>query len=159
MTEGPFRYEDFAVGQRFASPLLRIEAAAIKSFAAEFDPQPMHMDERAAKAGRFGGLIASGWHTAALTMRLLMTGGLPPIAEGGVGAGVESLNWPRPVRPGDILSVTTEILEMRPSRSQPAYGLVRFRAETRTQDDEMVQEMTSTLIVPRRAASEDEGRR
>ncbi|MDA8050972.1 MAG: MaoC family dehydratase [Rhodospirillales bacterium] len=152
MTGAPFNYEDFAVGQRFASPSGRMDAAAIKEFAAEFDPQPQHTNEPAAAAGRFGGLIASGWHTAAVTMRLLMTGGLPPVAGGTVGAGVESLNWPRPVRPGDVLSVKTEILETRPSRSRPAYGLVRFRAETRNERGETVQEMTSTLIVPRRAA-------
>ncbi len=151
--KAPFFYEDFVPGQRFVGPAgHRIEAAAIKEFATQYDPQPMHIDEAAARAGRYGGLIASGWQTAAVTMRLLMGGGLPPIAGGSVGAGVEGLNWPRPVRPGDVLSVETEVLEARVSRSRPEFGLVKFRARTLNQAGAVVQEMTSTLFVPRRAA-------
>ncbi|HUA78401.1 MAG TPA: MaoC family dehydratase [Acetobacteraceae bacterium] len=151
--KAPFYHEDFVVGQRFAGPERRVmEADAIKAFAIEYDPQPMHTDEAAAKAGRYGGLIASGWQTAAVTMRLMMSGGLPPIAGGSVGAGVEGLNWPRPVRPGDTLAVETEVLEVRVSRSRPEFGLVRLRATTRNQSGETVQEMTTTLFVPRRGA-------
>lgn len=152
-TIGPFHYEDFSPGQRFHSPEHSIDAESIKSFARLYDPQPQHVDEAAAERGFFGGLIASGWHTAALTMRLLMTGGLPRVAGGTIGAGVERLTWPAPVRPGDTLSVETEILELRASRSKPAYGLVRFRARTLNQKGETVQELTSTLFVPRRAAT------
>lgn len=154
MSRMPFYYEDFAPGQQYLSPLRhRLDAAAIKAFAVEYDPQPQHTDEEAAATGRYGGLIASGWQTAAVTMRLLMAGGLPPIAGGSIGAGVESLNWPRPVRPGDILSVETEVLDVRVSRSKPAFGLVRFRAVTRNESNETVQELTSTLFVPRRGAA------
>jgi len=157
----PFHYEDFLPGQRFASPLRELlDAAAIKEFATEYDPQPQHTDEEAAMQGRYGGLIASGWHTASVTMRMLVGGGLPPIAGGSVGAGVESLNWPHPVRPGDRLSVETEVLEKRVSRSRPEFGLVRFRATTLNQNGEKVQEMTSTLFVPRRdAGGEGDGQR
>jgi acyl dehydratase len=152
----PFHYEDFLPGQRFISPLRHpLDAASIKEFAAQYDPQPQHMDEGVAAQGRYGGLIASGWQTAAVTMRLLMSGGLPPIAGGSVGAGVEKLNWPQPVRPGDTLSAEAEVLEKRVSRSRPGFGLVRFRATTLNQRGEKVQEMTSTLFVPRRATEAD----
>jgi acyl dehydratase len=149
----PFHYEDFLPGQRFVSPLRhRLDAASIKEFAAQYDPQPQHTDEEAAARGRYGGLIASGWQTASVTMRLLMGGGLPPIAGGSVGAGVEALTWPKPVRPGDALSAETEVLEKRVSLSQPEFGLVRFRATTLNQRGEKVQELTGTFFVPRRAA-------
>lgn len=154
MSESPYQYEDFAVGQHFRSPPESIDATAIKAFAERYDPQPQHTDEAAATRGFFGGLIASGWHTGALTMRLLVAGGLPPIQGGTIGTGVEKISWPRPLRPGDTLVVETEILECRPSRSKPAFGLVRFRARTLNQKHEMVQEMTSTLFVPRRALAE-----
>jgi acyl dehydratase len=150
----PFFYEDFSPGQSFVGPARHaMEAQAIKEFAMEYDPQPMHTDEAAAAAGRYGGLIASGWQTASVTMKLLMSGGLPPIAGGSVGAGVEGLNWPRPVRPGDVLSVESEVMEVRGSRSRPAFGLVKIRARTRNQAGEVVQEMTSTIFVPRRPAA------
>ena len=149
--KAPFFHEDFVAGQRFVGPARHaVEAEAIKAFGREYDPQPMHIDEAAAAAGRYGGLIASGWQTAAVTMRLLMSGGLPPIVGGSVGAGVEGLAWPLPVRPGDVLSVETEVLETRVSRSRPEFGLVKFRARTLNQAGEVVQEMTSTLFVPRR---------
>lgn len=154
MSESPYCYEDFTAGQRFRSPTETVDAAAIKTFATRYDPQPQHIDEAAATHGFFGGLIASGWHTGALTMRLLVAGGLPSIKGGTIGAGVEKISWPHPVRPGDTLSVETEILECRPSRSKPVFGLVRFRARTLNQKREMVQEMTSTLFVPRRAPAE-----
>jgi acyl dehydratase len=109
--------EDLRVGQKFSSGTYVMEAERIKEFAAEFDPQPFHLDERAAQASIFKGLAASGWHTAAVAMRLLVTGGLP-FANGIVGLGGE-IAWPRPTRPGDILHVESEIVEITPSRSKP----------------------------------------
>jgi acyl dehydratase len=144
--------EDFAVGQIFRSARLRVEEAEIKGFAAQFDPQPFHLDEVAAKATLFGGLAASGWHTAALTMRLLVDGGAP-IAGGIIGAGTDELRWPRPVRPGDELRVESEVLDIRPLRSRPQQGLVTMGTTTFNQNDEPVQVMVAKLLVPRRAAA------
>lgn len=143
--------EDFAVGQRFGSGRRRIDAAAIKSFAAEFDPQPFHLDEEAACGTIFQGLAASGWHTAALTMRLLVEGELEP-AGGIVGAGFDEFRWPRPVRPGDELRVESEILEVRPSKSKPGQGMIKVRTTTLNQNDEEVQVHVVNLVVPRRPA-------
>jgi acyl dehydratase len=123
--------EDFAIGQRSRSPSLTVDADAIKAFAAAFDPQPFHLDEEAARGSFFGGLAASGWHTAALTMRLLVQGELCP-AGGIIGAGGEELKWPRPARPGDELEVEAEVLEIRPFRSRPTHGFVKFRTTTST---------------------------
>src|ERR1700726_1457031 len=117
--------EDLRVGHRFASGTYIMEAPRIKAFAAEFDPQPFHIDESAAEATVFKGLAASGWHTAAVAMRLLVAGGLP-FANGLVGLGGE-VAWPRPTRPGDILQVESEILEIAPSRSKPHQGIVTVR--------------------------------
>ena len=142
--------EDFQVGQIFAgSTRVRVEAERTKSFAAEFDPQPFHLDENAARASVFGGLAASGWHTAAITMRLVVDSDLQP-AGGILGAGIDELNWPRPVRPGDELRVESEILEVRPSRSRPDQGVVRVRNTTLNQNGEAVQVFVGNLIVPRR---------
>jgi acyl dehydratase len=147
MTE---RYlEDLAAGQRFGSGCLRIDAARIKAFAAEFDPQPFHLDEEAAEHSVLRGLAASGWHTAALTMRLLNDGEFKP-AGGIVGAGCDELKWPRPVRPGDELHVESEILEVRPSKSRPEIGLVKVRTTTLNQNGEPVQILVANLVVPRR---------
>jgi acyl dehydratase len=141
--------EDFAVGQRFGSGRARIDAARIKSFAAEFDPQPFHLDEAAARDSVFHGLAASGWHTAALTMRLLVESELRP-AGGIVGAGFDEFRWPRPVRPGDELRVESEILEVRPSKSRPGQGMIKVRTTTLNQNDEEVQVHVGNLVVPRR---------
>ena len=147
MTE---RYlDDFAVGQTFGSGRLRIDADRIKSFAAEFDPQPFHLDEEAARNGLFRGLAASGWHTAALTMRLLVESELKP-AGGIVGAGFDELRWPRPVRPGDELRVESEVLEVRPSKSRPEQGMIKVRTTTLNQNGEAVQISVGNLVVPRR---------
>jgi len=113
--------DDLQVGQRFTSGTYVIEEAQIKAFASEFDPQSFHLDETAAQASIFKGLAASGWHTAAVAMRLLVDGGLP-FAHGLVGLGGE-VAWPRPTRPGDTLRVESEIVEIRPSRSNPIRGL------------------------------------
>lgn len=144
----PRFFEDFAVGQRFASKERRIDARDIKAFARDFDPQPFHLDEAAAKATMFGGLAASGWHTAAVTMSLLVDSGLP-VAGGIIGAGGE-IAWPRPTRPGDVLRVETEVVEIIPSRSSPDRGSVRIRSETKNQNGETVQVLVARLIVPRR---------
>jgi acyl dehydratase len=125
-----------------------MEADEIKAFARQFDPQPFHLDEEAAKRTFFGGLAASGWHTAAITMRLQVESGLP-IAGGMIGIGGE-MSWPKPTRPGDILRVVSEILEVTPSRSRPDRGTVRVRSETRNQRDEVVQILDARLLVPRR---------
>lgn len=150
MTE---RYlEDFAVGQTFGSGRLRVDEARIRTFAAEFDPQPFHLDEAAARDSVFRGLAASGWHTAALTMRLLVESELKP-AGGIVGAGFDEFRWPRPVRPGDELRVETEVLQVRPSKSRPDQGLLKVRTTTLNQKGEAVQISIGNLIVPRRGAA------
>ena len=143
--------EDFEAGQTFGSGRLRVEAERIRSFAAEFDPQPFHLDEEAARGSIFRGLAASGWHTAAMTMRLLVEGELKP-AGGIIGAGFDSFQWPKPVRPGDELCVDTEILEVRVSKSRPTQGMIKVRTTTRKQDGEAVQISVGNLVVPRRPA-------
>ena len=141
--------EDFAVGQTFRSGRLQIDKERIKTFGAEFDPQPFHLDEEAARGTLFGGLAASGWHTAAVTMRLLVDSDIKP-AGGIVGAGFDELRWPRPVRPGDELRVESEVLEVRPSRSRPGQGLIKVRTTTLNQNDEAVQITVGNLVVQRR---------
>ncbi len=144
--------EDFEPGQRFTgSTRVRIDDERIKAFAAEFDPQPFHLDALAASATFFGGLAASGWHTAAVTMRLLVDSEFKP-AGGIVGAGFDELRWPRPVRPGDELHVENEVLEVRPSKSRPDQGLVKVRTNTLNQHGEVVQTSVGNLVVPRRPA-------
>jgi acyl dehydratase len=141
-------FEDFHVGQRFVSGTHLMDRESIKAFARAFDPQPFHLDETAAKATFFGGLVASGWHTAAVTMRLQVEQGLP-IAGGIIGIGGE-LSWPKPTRPGDTLQVLSEVKAVIPSRSRPDRGVVRMRSETRNQRDEVVQILDAKLLVPRR---------
>lgn len=145
----PLYLDDFHVGQRFTSGTRTVDEAEIKSFAREYDPQPFHLDHEAAKATIFQGLAASGWHTMAMTMRLLVDGGAP-IAGGIVGAGGE-IQWPRPTRPGDILQVESEVVDVTPSRSRPDRGMVTLRSETRNQRGEVVQVLVAKLVVPKRA--------
>jgi acyl dehydratase len=140
--------EDLAVGQRFTSETYVMETERIKEFAAEFDPQPFHIDESAAEASVFKGLAASGWHTAAVAMRLLVTGGLP-FANGLVGLGGE-VAWPRPTRPGDILHVESEIVEITPSRSKPHQGIVTVRGTMFNQHGEAVYVLTAKLLALKR---------
>jgi acyl dehydratase len=140
--------DDLQVGQRFTSATYRMEEAGIKEFAAEFDPQPFHLDENAAQASVFKGLAASGWHTAAVAMRLLVTGGLP-FANGIIGLGGE-VAWPRPTRPGDILHVESEIVEITPSRSKPHQGIVTVRGTMYNQNREVVYVLTAKLLVLKR---------
>jgi acyl dehydratase len=141
--------EDFVVGQSFGSGRLRVDTERIKAFAGEFDPQPFHLDEAAARGTIFRGLAVSGWHTAALTMRLLVESELKP-AGGIVGAGFDEFRWPRPVRPGDELRVESEVLEVRPSKSRPEQALIKVRTTTLNQDGEAVQVLVANLVVPRR---------
>src|SRR3984957_17808145 len=141
--------DDLQVGQRFTSGTYVIEEAQIKAFAAEFDPQLFHLDESAAQASIFKGLAASGWHTAAVAMRLLVDGGLP-FANGLVGLGGE-VAWPRPTRPGDTLRVESEIVEIRPSRSKPHQGIVTVRSTMLNQNGEAVYVLTAKLLVARRS--------
>src|SRR5919205_3759930 len=129
--------EDFVVGQRFGSGELRIEKERAKAFAVEFDPQPFHLDEQAARHTIFGEMTVSGWQTAAVTMRLLVESELAP-AGGIVGAGFDEFRWPKPVRPGDELHVESEVLEVRPSQSRPNQGLIKVRTTTLNQNDEIV---------------------
>jgi acyl dehydratase len=144
--------EDFAVGQKFGSGRLRVEAERIKSFAAEFDPQAFHLDDAAARGTMFRGLAASGWHTAAMTMRLLVESELKP-AGGIVGAGFDEFRWPRPVRPGDELHLEIEILEVRPSKSRPDQGLIKVKTTTLNHNGEPVQVSVGNLVVPRRPST------
>jgi len=141
--------EDFAVGQTFGSGRLRIDENRAKTFAAEFDPQPFHLDQGAACKSIFGGLAVSGWHTAAVTMRLLVDSEFKP-AGGIVGAGFDEFRWLQPVRPGDELHAESQVLEVRPSKSRPEKGLLKVRTITLNQRGEAVQVMVANLVVPRR---------
>jgi acyl dehydratase len=143
--------DDLHVGQRFTSATHAIDDTQIKAFAAQFDPQPFHTDERAAERTFFNGLAASGWHTAAITMRLNVESG-PPLAGGIVGAGAE-LSWPAPTRPGDVLHVESEVVEITPSRSRPDRGMIVLLSQTMNQRGEVVQILKARLVVPRRVAS------
>ena len=149
-TEGLY-LDDMHVGQKFNSGTYEMTKERIIAFAAEFDPQPFHLDEAAAQASVFRGLAASGWHTAAVAMRLLITGGLP-FASGAVGLGGE-IEWPRPTRPGDTLHVESEIIEIIPSRSKPNQGIVRVRNITVNQNGEPVQIFTAKILAYKRPSS------
>ena len=142
-------FEDIAAGQTYRSPELRVDAATITDFAARFDPQPFHLDDAAARNSLFEGLAASGWHTAALTMKLCLSSDFQP-AGGIIGVGGELL-WPRAVRPGDALHVEIEVLETRTSRSRPRQGVVKIRITTLNQQGDPVQTFTPTLFVDRRS--------
>ena len=143
--------EDFAVGQVYRSNRLQVDKRQILAFALQFDPQPHHLDEEAARKSVFKGLAASGWHTTAMTMRLLVESEFQP-ADGILGLGLEELSWPRPVRPGDELRVEGEVLEIRPSKVRTDRGVIRLRATTFNQNDQPVQIFIGNLLVPRRPA-------
>ena len=142
--------EDFMVGQTFASGRLRIDGERALAFAAEFDPQLFHLDEAAARRSIFGGMTASGWHTAAVTMRLLVGTEFKP-AGGIIGAGFDECRWTRPVRPGDELRIECEVIEVRPSRSRPQQGMIKLRITTMNQNDDPVLVQVANLVVPRQA--------
>lgn len=145
--------DDLHVGRRFSSDAHALDERQVVAFASQFDPQPFHLDDDAAKATLFAGLAASGWHTAAITSRLLI--GSLPIAGGVVGVGGE-ISWPKPTRPGDVLRVESEVVEIKPSRSRPDRGIVTLRSETRNQLNEIVQILVAKLVVPCRPTV-DEG--
>ncbi len=147
---GPLYLDDLTPGDRFVSGEHALDEAQIKAFAVAFDPQPFHLDDDAARKTLFGGLAASGWHTAAITMRLLVNGGLP-VAGGLIGAGCE-ISWPKPTRPGDVLHVESEVISVTPSRSKPDRGIVVMRGETRNQHGDVLQVSTNKVVVPRRPA-------
>jgi acyl dehydratase len=142
--------EDFAVGDGFETPETEVSLEAIMAFARDYDPQPFHTDPRAAEESIFEGLAASGWHTAALTMRLWVDHG-PPVAGGTVGLGADELRW-KPLRGGDRIRVRGEVIEVRRSRSGAPRGVVRMRLVTLNQRDEEVQHMVTAILVPSRAA-------
>ncbi len=146
-------FEQFAVGQTFTSQARLVDAAAIKAFATEFDFQPQHVDEEAARQTLFGSLVASGWHTGSMTMRLMLESVLAGVSGRGMGARINDITWSSPVHPGDELHAVSEIMDVRPSRSKPDRGVVVIRTVTRNQRDEPVQEMTGTLILLRSDAT------
>ena len=141
--------DDLKVGERFQSGQYIVTEEEIINFAREFDPQPFHLDSAAARQTMFQGLIASGWHTAAITMRLFVQ--TLNFAEGAIGLGVDELRWPNAVRPGDALQVETEIVDLRVSRSKPSHGIVRLRNVTVNQRGEIVQTMSASALVLRRS--------
>ena len=143
-------FEDLPVGTRFESEPIAVTAEEIVRFARDYDPQPFHLDDAAAKQTFFGGLAGSGWHTTALTMRLIVA--TLPIEGGVIGAGADELRWPNALRPGDRIRVRGEVIEARELKSRKDRGLVRFRIETVNQDGQAVQVMVPNLFVPMRAA-------
>lgn len=145
-----FYLEDLTPGQTFVSGSHALDEEQIKAFAKAFDPQIFHLDGQAAEGTLFGGLAASGWHTAAITMRLNVESGLP-LANGIIGAGGE-IQWPAPTRPGDILHVESEVKEVVPSRSRPDRGIATIVSRTLNQRGEVLQILTARLVVYRRPA-------
>jgi acyl dehydratase len=150
MSEQPLYLEDLLPGQQFTTRTHTVTESEILSFAQAFDPQPFHLDHDAARATIFGGLAGSGWHTAALMMRLMVDSG-PRLAGGILGVGGE-ISWTSPMRPGDTLHVHSEIVDVAPSRSRPDRGMVTIRNETRNQRGEVVQTFVARVIVPRRTS-------
>jgi acyl dehydratase len=148
---GTMWFEDVTVGMTFRSGRVEVDEERAKSFAAEFDPQPFHLDEAAARESLFGGLVASGWHTTAMTMKLLVAGEFQ-IAGGLIGVGVDELRWPAPVRPCDVLHIEGQVVEVRPSQSGAPRGIVKIRVTTLNQHGTIVQQMVANLLVPRRPA-------
>lgn len=142
-------FEDLAVGRVYATASVDVTAEEVIAFAHRYDPQPFHTDAAAAEKSVFRGLVASGWMTAALTMRLMVTGQFG-FGSGAIGLGVETLQWPRPVRPGDTLGGSVEVLAARESKSQPEHGIVKLRTTTTNQHGETVQVLVSNVLVPRR---------
>ncbi len=141
--------EDCTPGQKFTAGPVRVTAEEIISFAKKFDPQDFHTDAALAKNSAFGELVASGWHTASMTMKMIVDS-VPQMKGGMIGRNVVSLNWPRPVRPGDDLSYDGEILEVRASASNPKRGILRIANTTRNQLGETVLEMETVIFIPRR---------
>jgi acyl dehydratase len=139
-------FHNFDIGASFAAGPVEVTAAEIKAFASRFDPQPFHTDEKAAQDSFFQGLAASGWHTAALTMRLMVQA--LPVSGGLIGAGVDEIRWPRATRPGDLLRIEIEVIERRLMKSRENTGLVKLRTTTFNQKDEVVQTVQPNIVVP-----------
>jgi acyl dehydratase len=146
---GALFFDDASVGQVFETGTHRVTEERLLSFAAEFDPQPQHQSEQAARLTPFGGLVASGWHTASIMMGLIVSS-RAPLWVGAMGIGVDELRWPVPVRAGDVLRVRTELIERRESRSRPDRGIIRMRSAVLNQRDETVMTATHTIMVLRR---------
>jgi acyl dehydratase len=146
-------FDDLKIGDRFKSESLNVTEKQLIEFAHKFDPQMFHLSRKGAERTIFKGLIASGWHTAAMTMRLFVQ--TLNFAEGAIGLGVDELRWPHVVRPGDVLTVETEIVDLRPSRSRPNHGIIRLRNVTTNQRGEIVQTMLASAMVPRRTNARD----
>lgn len=149
----PRYFEEFVIGERFVSETVTVTAEEIIKFATQFDPQPFHTDPVAAVDTALHGLCASGWHTAAMTMKMFVASGPKPLG-GLIGAGVEQLEWPIPVRPGDVLQVEWEASSMRELRSKPMNGIVTVQCATRNQRGEIVQSFRPKLFVPKRPVTE-----
>lgn len=147
-SDTPLYLDDLQAGMRFESAEYAVDADQIRDFARHYDPQPFHLDEEAAKATFFGGLAASGWHTAAITMKLIVQS--VPIAAGVIGTGGE-LTWPRPTLPGDTLHVVSTIMEITPSRSKPDRAVVTVQSDTLNQHQELCQRLVARLLVFRRS--------
>jgi len=147
-------YEDVKRGQRFRSETIQVKEKELIEFAHKFDPQMFHLNRKSAERTIFKGLIASGWYTAAITMRLFVR--TLNFAEGAIGLGVSELRWPEVVRAGDTLRVETQIVSLRKSRSRPRFGIIKLRNVTTNQRGEVVQEMLGAAMVPRRKVTSDE---
>ena len=145
-------FDDLKVGDRFTSEPLEVTEKQVIEFAHKFDPQMFHLTRKSAERTIFKGLIASGWHTGAMTMRLFVQ--TLNFAAGAIGLGVDELRWPNPVRPGDVLQVETEIIDLRLSRSKPNCGILRLRNVTTNQRGEIVQTMFANAMVPRRSVND-----
>ena len=143
-------FEDFPIGTRLVSASYTITGEAITDFARNFDPQRFHLDPESAKETLFGALTASGWHTAAVSMRLFID--TMEVPGGIIGLQVDELKWPNSVRPDDVLRVETEILEARRSKSRPGYGIIRIHNVTKNQRDEMVQSFMANAMLPARSS-------
>ena len=143
-------FEDFPVGTRLISSTHRVTADAIMEFARAFDPQIFHLDPKSAQQTLFGGLASSGWHTAAVSMRLFVD--TMEVAGGIIGMGVDELKWPNAVRPGDELSLEIEILEARRSKSRSGYGIIRILNVTKNQRGEVVQSFMANAMLPARSS-------
>jgi acyl dehydratase len=141
-------FDDLKVGERFRSEPLEVKEKELIEFAHKFDPQMFHLNAKAAERTIFKGLIASGWHTAAMTMRLFVQ--TLNFAEGVIGLGIDELRWPNTVRAGDVLRVETEIIHLRPSRSKPNLGIIKLRNITTNERGEIVQTMIGAAMVPKK---------
>jgi len=148
-SRAPLYFEDLELGKQYPCGEVKIEVDEIKFFARRYDPQPFHMDEEAARKSVFGELVASGWMTAALTMKLRVEGELQ-LQGGWIGLGIDKIVWPKPVRPGDVLTATTEVLEMRVSKSKPDWGVIRLMTRTTNQKSDVVCEVVSNQLVRRK---------